>query len=173
MLPLAIPVGPGFVPSVPSGFSTAQSVQFSVQTDIAALSRQQLPVAVSSTGAPVAYSPDTLPSRVQQRNVNPFSPQSVDEGEANDSALAAAASAQGDAPDIYFFNLRPNRLGLAFSAQFAAQYIAQESRAEGAREIKYTLTPARNGLPKARGADAYGIAVQRNDAKPPTEQVAL
>lgn len=175
MFPLAIPLGSGLASPVPPGLSTAQSVQFSVQTDIAALSRQQLPVAVSALGAPVAYSPDTLPSRLQQRTsnaVNAAVPQLAD-GEANAEGDALVAADTSDAPDIYFFNLRPNRLGLSFSAQFAAHYLAQETRAEGAREIKYTLTPNRTGLPKARGAEAYSIAVARNGFQPPAEQVAL
>ena len=178
MFPLALPSMPGYGPSAANAYTTTQSTPYSVQTDIGALARQQLPIAVVSTAAPAAYSPDTQQSRQAQQekrtqsNVSDNAPV-IEDGAANDDVAALRAAALADTPEIRFFNLQPSRLGQAFSTQFAAQYLAQETRGEGSREIRFTVTPNRSGLPKARGAEAYTIAVTRNSAQPPVEQVAL
>lgn len=168
MLPLAISAMPSVMPPAPSTSSSSGSAPFSVQTDIAALARQQLPIAVSSTGAPAAFSPDTMQSRQAQserRNTAITQPpvQAVEDGSDHaPTQQTQNAAAHADAPEIRFFNLQPNRLGLSFSSQFAAQYIAQDSRPVTQQEWKHTLPPNKPGVGRAHGAAAYGIAVARN-----------
>ena len=129
MLPLVANVQPAAAPTAPNAVSAhAQSLPFSIVSDEASAARQQLPMAVSALGAPVAYHPDTLQSRqaASERRVAEQNDEQQTTDQAGDEvAQNAARLAKLPAWAQRWLNV-PLMQRAPFSSLFAAQFMAQD-----------------------------------------------
>ncbi len=172
MLPLVTNVLPNPVPPPPGVTTPEKATPSSVQSDAAAAARQQLPIAVSSTGAPAAFSPDTLQSRQAQleRRLSLYVPAirvSAEAGGAEGAEAAPEQAAHAPArPHPSFFNSQLIKLNLPLSSEFNAQFYAGDIKVTGQPVFKQQVAGKKPGLSQAQGATAYGVAVARNHARP-------
>lgn len=179
MFPLAVNTLPAASAPAPSVEQSPQTVPSSVQQDNATTARQQLPIAVSSTGAPAAFSPDNLQSRQasEERRLlwhKPRAGETAPTATTPDDAEAPPARPAPVSPIPNFFNPQPIKLGTLLVSQFTAQYIAQEEPAPtNLPQWKTSLPPRKLGVGQAQGAAAYGIAVARVQSKQPATDTTL
>lgn len=175
-----LPITPVASPPATSQLATAsntQAAQLSSQLDAASAARQQLNVAVSATGAPIAYSPYTVPQRATpapQRN--------------EPSTKPSLPQPPSLLPDLEIFEAKPNvpttaapatgrplpALTTQESAPFVAQAAVQAGMQPAVREQEeqqrtlpqqrrlQALAGKKPGVADTRGMDAYGLALERN-----------
>jgi hypothetical protein len=156
MFPLvanAQPAGALAAPSLANAHT--QSATFGVVTDAAAAARQQLPMAVSALGAPVAYHPDTLQSRQAQTERTQQSRNNSPQTELSDASDAQTQARMQQLSRLPAWAQRFTDLPLSqrapFSALFAAQFFAQEGSAEEAA-LFFAANETPDHLPAPRSA---------------------
>lgn len=179
MLPLAVNALPTPALPAPSVEQSPQTVPLSTTSDSA---RQQLPIAVSSSGAPAAYSPDTLQSRraAEERRMLWYKPALPETGVTDTADDADAPQAQPKLPASAalipnFFTPQSIRLTQSLVSQYTAQFMAQETPDDTLKqpEWKTTLGARKPSLGQAQGTAAYGMAIARNQSKKPDTDTAL
>jgi hypothetical protein len=163
-------MSPNPVPPPQSAATPDQATPYSVQSDAAAAARQQLPIAVSSTGAPVAYWPDTLQSRQAQAErrlslyVPTARPSAEGGGEGAESAHALLANVTVRT-NSNFLNSQLIKLNLPLSSEFNAQFYAGDIKVEGLPVFKQQPAGKKPGLSQTHGVAAYLMALTRNRAR--------